>query len=133
MSENMEMIPIHNLESDDRDSPPAICDAVHPSSSISGAEEDMHDVEQTPASSVPLLSLESGSSQVDRGPSLVSILKWALMSFSPVIGIAYLAFCYVVHYRVVPANVFGLTNTGTQVLSEHLNSTDFIYAYFTNN
>ncbi|KAH0825775.1 hypothetical protein J3R83DRAFT_8867 [Lanmaoa asiatica] len=97
------MTPIHNRESDHRGSPPAISDTVHPPGT-NGDDEDPHDVEQTPLSSVPLLS-PFESRQSDREPLLISIWQWALVFFVPAISVAYLTLCYVVHYRVVPANV----------------------------
>jgi hypothetical protein len=120
---DMEMIPIYNQESDRRGSPPAITDVKHtpdPSLCKSGADEN---VQQTPTSSVPLLS-SFETCQGDRGSLLISIWQWALVFLAPAISIAYLAFCYVVHYRVVPAHVPGLSaDSTTQFLSEHLTPT----------
>ena len=62
------------------------------------------------------------SRQGARGSLLMCIWQWALIFFVPAISIAYLIFCYVVHYRVVPANVSGLSaDSTTQFLSkQHL-------------
>lgn len=121
---NIEMVHICNRESDYLGSPPATSD-VKSRSDLSlgknGTEEDLDGTRQTPTSSSdPLLSpFESGQS--GRRSLLASVWQCALVFLAPTISIAYLAFCYVVHYRVVPANVSGLTANATrQFLSEHL-------------
>ena len=114
---NIEMIHIHNPESDHSRSPPAVSDSQHRSNLSQGENGTGEDVEQTPASSAPFVS-PLRSSQDGRGSLLISIWQWALVFF-PTICVAYLIFCYVVHYRVVPAKVPGLSaDTTTQFLSK---------------
>jgi nitrate reductase NapE component len=56
-----------------------------------------------------------------RRPSRLSLafdlLKTLLL---PILAIAYLTFCYVVHYRIVPISLHGLINTSPQNIGEYL-------------
>ncbi|KAF8123407.1 hypothetical protein EV363DRAFT_1092786, partial [Boletus edulis] len=99
MSDILEKIHPHNsdLELDHRGSPRATSDV--------------------PTSSVPLLTPPE-ISRVSQGSSFISLWQRGVLLFVPTISIVYLAFCYVVHYRVVPAKVSGLTaDTTTQFLT----------------
>lgn len=113
MSNMLEMTHIHNRESDHGGSPSTIPDTKHRSDTSLGDE----DVEQTPTSSVPLIPPFDNRHDV-RGSLLISAWQWALV-LVPAISVAYLIFCYVVHYRVVPANIPGLSaDSSTQFLSK---------------
>src|ERR1700733_1791973 len=50
-----------------------------------------------------------------RGPSCLSSV-WDLLKalLLPMLAIAYLTFCYVVHYRVIPVKAHGLVNVSPQ-------------------
>ncbi|KAI9568168.1 hypothetical protein HD554DRAFT_2172561 [Boletus coccyginus] len=124
---NIEMVHIHaDRGSDHRSSEPPPATSDHrPGSSQgedgSGEGGSGEDVE-TPASSASLLPPLKGY-QGGRGSSLISIWQWALVFCFPVISIAYLIFCYVVHYQVVPAGFSAdttaqfLTNLGAGITS----------------
>lgn len=115
---DIEMSPIHNQGSNRCGSPTA-SDPKHRSDPSLGKNSADEDIGQTPTSSVPLLSsLETCHS--GRESLFISIWQWGLVFLVPTITIAYLAFCYVVHYRVVPAKVAGLSaDSTTEFLSEH--------------
>ena len=138
MPENIEMTPVRSPDSDHSDPSPIVPDAKlrpDPPSSMSDSDQDFHDIEQTPlGSTVPLQSARETHRRVNWRSSLISIWKWGLVLFSPIISIAYLVFCYAVHYRIVPANVSGL-GTGTPVLSKclSLKALDNYDADFTGN
>jgi hypothetical protein len=52
-----------------------------------------------------------------RFSSALGLLKALLM---PILAIAYLTFCYVVHYRVVPISLHGIANTSPQNIGKRL-------------
>ena len=50
-----------------------------------------------------------------RSLSALSLLKALLL---PILAIAYLTFCYVVHYRIVPVNTHGIMDVSPQNIGE---------------